>query len=111
MGFLKDLNKPAVDSNRAIQTKLFFGLVDLRNEIGKCFAVTRGSDFRPFGVLELTNCTRNSVPGICHLEFTQGVCRHIVLNHWIDEEVLITRGMLGRPVGIAMFLKVIKSIR
>lgn len=52
---------PAVYSNGPVLTKLFFGLVDLPNEVDKALTHLRNALFRPIGELELAYRSRLAV--------------------------------------------------
>lgn len=43
-------------------------------------------------------------PGICDLEFTQDILGHVVLSHWVNDEVLVASRALRGPVLVALFL-------
>jgi len=50
-------NIPAVDGNRSVLTKLFFGFVNLTDKINEAFAHLWNALFWPVCELELTYCS------------------------------------------------------
>ena len=53
--------RPAVHCDWSILAKLFFGLMNLSNEIDESFTRFRDSLFRPIGEMELSNGSRLAI--------------------------------------------------
>lgn len=43
-------------------------------------------------------------PGVCDLELTQDILRHVVLSHWVNNKVLVASRALRWPVLVALLL-------
>lgn len=63
-------NEPAVYSDWTVLPKLFLSLMDLTNKVDESISGFWNALFGPIGELKLPYCSRRTVSGISHFEFS-----------------------------------------